>query len=194
MQVFENIANIGGLTYVRRFVTPVQELKLLETIDGAPWDTALSRRVQHYGFRYDSTKNAAVALGPLPEWSSDLIAAIQNCGASFAPNQITVNEYEPGQGIVPHIDQVSLFGDTVVSVSLGSEAAMEFVPHPSSGRVPVSLCLERGSAVILSGDARYAWKHAISHRKTDKNAQLVGGGAVDIRRSRRVSVTFRQKL
>ena len=37
-----------------------------------------------------------------------------------------VNEYEPGQGISPHIDNVKLFDAVVVSVSLGSECVMQF--------------------------------------------------------------------
>ena len=37
-----------------------------------------------------------------------------------------VNEYEPGQGINPHIDNTNLFRDTIVSVSLGSPTIMIF--------------------------------------------------------------------
>ena len=41
-------------------------------------------------------------------------------------DQLIVNEYQPGQGISPHIDNQTLFGDVVVSVSLSSNTIMTF--------------------------------------------------------------------
>ncbi len=34
------------------------------------------------------------------------------------PNQLTINEYIPGQGIAPHIDTHSAFEGAIVSLSL----------------------------------------------------------------------------
>ena len=48
--------------------------------------------------------------------------------------------------------------------------------------------LPRGSVVILHGEARYKWKHAIKSRKTD----LVDKALV--RRDTRVSLTFRRVI
>ena len=39
--------------------------------------------------------------------------------------QAIVNEYEPGQGIAPHIDR-DCFGPVVATVSLGSAVNMDF--------------------------------------------------------------------
>jgi alkylated DNA repair dioxygenase AlkB len=47
-------------------------------------------------------------------------------GKEICFNQLIINEYEPGQGINPHVDNTTLFTDTVVSLSLGSEAIMNF--------------------------------------------------------------------
>lgn len=41
-------------------------------------------------------------------------------------NQLIINEYLPGQGINPHVDNPTLFSSPIVSVSLGSECVMEF--------------------------------------------------------------------
>lgn len=41
-------------------------------------------------------------------------------------DQLIINEYQPGQGINPHIDNVKLFAEPIVSLSLGSECIMEF--------------------------------------------------------------------
>ena len=47
-----------GATLVPDIVTEAEEERILLRISQAPWMTDLSRRVQHYGFRYE---NVAVA-------------------------------------------------------------------------------------------------------------------------------------
>lgn len=42
------------------------------------------------------------------------------------PDQVIVNEYQPGQGIANHIDCISCFSGTVISLSLGSSCIMDF--------------------------------------------------------------------
>lgn len=39
-------------------------------------------------------------------------------------NQLIINEYNPGQGINPHIDNPILFSSPIVSLSLGSDCIM----------------------------------------------------------------------
>eukprot|EP01117_Protostelium_nocturnum_P014467 TRINITY_DN5504_c2_g1_i1.p1 TRINITY_DN5504_c2_g1~~TRINITY_DN5504_c2_g1_i1.p1 ORF type:complete len:658 (-),score=227.09 TRINITY_DN5504_c2_g1_i1:30-2003(-) len=79
-------------------------------------------------------------------------------------DQVTVNEYLPGQGIAPHIDTHSAFEDGMASLSLDSQSVMEF-EHPNGEKVAVYL--PRRSLVILTGESRYVWTHGISYRKTD---------------------------
>ncbi|MCY4518445.1 MAG: hypothetical protein OXB99_14540 [Acidimicrobiaceae bacterium] len=43
----------GGLEYRPEFLTPSEEADLLGRIDTLEWLTDISRRVQHYGFKYD---------------------------------------------------------------------------------------------------------------------------------------------
>jgi alkylated DNA repair dioxygenase AlkB len=51
-----------------------------------------------------------------------------------------------------------------------------------------SLLLEPRSLLVLSGDARYVWQHAIAGRKTDRfNGQA-------IQRTCRISLTLRKVL
>lgn len=38
------------------------------------------------------------------------------------PDQVIINEYQPGQSIAPHIDSVPCFGETIASLSLGHYA------------------------------------------------------------------------
>jgi alkylated DNA repair protein alkB family protein 8 len=47
------------------------------------------------------------------------------------PNQVTVNEYIPGQGISPHVDTHTPFGEFIFSLSLGAGAASTAAHAPS---------------------------------------------------------------
>ena len=81
-----------------------------------------------------------------------------------APDQLIVNEYQPGQGIAAHVDCVPCFGDTIASVSLLSPCAMKF-RHLGTGRTS-QLILVPESALIMSGQARLDWTHEIPARKS----------------------------
>jgi alkylated DNA repair dioxygenase AlkB len=148
--------------------------------------------VQHYGYRYDykarSVDPSSMYLGPLPNWITPFIQKklFKDNLVEQAPDQLIVNEYEPGQGISPHIDCVPCFAETIISLSLGSSALMVF-SHGSTGE-QVSLLLEPRSLLIMKGEARYQWKHSIPGRKTD-----IHQGEI-IERRRRVSLTFRNVI
>ncbi len=111
-------------------------------------------------------------------------------------DQITVNEYLPGQGIAQHIDTHTGFQDGLVSLSLGSDIVMDLSRSQSSHEQQQQqqqqqpphvelLVLPRRSLLILRGEARFAVAHSIAPRKTDS----IGG--VIIPRHRRLSITFR---
>jgi hypothetical protein len=44
-------------------------------------------------------------LGPLPDFVTPVLARIADLSLSPPPNHLLVNEYEPGQGIMPHTGQ-----------------------------------------------------------------------------------------
>ncbi|MFM7077593.1 MAG: alpha-ketoglutarate-dependent dioxygenase AlkB [Planctomycetaceae bacterium] len=179
--------SISGLTYVSGYVSGSHEAPLLAAVDGEPWRGDLKRRVQHYGYRYDYTARTvdpSMYLGPLPAWAQPLASRLHADGhMPAAPDQLIVNGYEPGQGINAHVDCVPCFGPVVCSVTLGSQCVMELSPVEGGEAQP--LLLERGSLLVLAGDARYAWRHGIPGRTHD----IVG--AQELARGRRVSLTFR---
>lgn len=179
-----------GLGYVPAFVTPAEEAGLLAAVDAAPWLADLKRRVQHYGYRYDYKArkvDSSMYLGPLPDWVQPLAARLVSEGyMAAAPDQLIINEYEPGQGITAHVDCIPCFGPVVCSLTLGSACVMELSEVEGDGFE--SIALARGSLLVLAGAARYRWRHAIPGRKTDK----VDGQSVA--RGRRVSLTFRAVL
>lgn len=180
-----DVLSISGLRYLPHFISGEAEAELIQMIDQQPWITDLRRRVQHYGYRYDYKARSLASdlyLGPIPEWLYPYCQKLQSEGHfSQIPDQVIVNEYLPGQGIALHTDCIPCFGETVASISLGSGCQMDF----ESDVKRTSHYLEPQSVLILSGEARYQWKHGIAPRKSDK----VDGNLVP--RDRRISLTFR---
>ena len=176
-----------GATLVPDIVTEAEEERILLRISQAPWMTDLSRRVQHYGFRYDyraprtGRHNPAP---PFPRWATVIGERISPFFGGAMPEQCIVNEYRPGQGIGMHADHAS-FGDVVVSLSLADAWTMNFRPRSARPYVRDGLAsdevalLPRRSALVLRGAARRAWMHGIDPAATAGCSET------------RVSATFR---
>ena len=176
------LLGISGLRFIPRFITRDEERILMRSIDASPWNTSLKRRTQHYGYTYSYTaKSTATLAPPIPEWCSFLVdRLLEQHVLLVRPDQLIVNEYEPGQGIYPHVDSTSSFEDGIVSVSLGSDVVMDFIHQRSKDKKEVTL--PRCSVLAMHGDARYEWRHGIAFRKTDHG----------VKRHRRISLTFRK--
>jgi alkylated DNA repair dioxygenase AlkB len=183
-------AVIEGLRYVPDFVTVEQHAQLLRQIDANEWRADLRRRVQHYGYRYDyksRSVDCSMRIGDLPPWAAEIARRLlAERYFTDLPDQVIVNEYEPGQGISNHIDCEPCFTGEIASLSLGSTCVMNFTNQESGQVIPV--LLKPRSLVLLKGESRYAWTHGIPARKSDE----VSGRT--LKRSRRVSLTFRKVI
>ena len=193
----ELVEAIPGLRLIRDFLSEAEETEIIAKIDRSDWSTELQRRVQHYGWRYDYKSrqvDPSMRIGPLPDWANRLAQRLVDSGyLPVLPDQVIVNEYCRDQGISRHIDSESSFADGVAMVSLLETWEMDFRrPH---GERKVSLKLERRSATVLTGEARYGWTHEIPKRKTEPGALKPGNKKRSrIRRVRRVSLTFRKMI
>ncbi len=183
-----------GLEYHPDFLDASQEDGLLAHIGDSEWLTDLSRRVMHFGYKYDYTSrrlDETARIGPLPEWLAQLSNMVREAASEEAKQlldphrpfqQAIINEYLPGQGIAPHIDR-DCFGPLVATVSLGSAVNMDFC-RDSTGDEHVQRLMQR-SLVLLYGDARSKWRHGIAKRQSDT------WSGQRTKRQRRVSITFR---
>jgi alkylated DNA repair dioxygenase AlkB len=180
------VLGIRGLTYLPDLLSVEEQLETLQAIDARPWQNDLKRRVQHYGYKYDykaRTIDRSMFVGPLPPFAIQVAKKLQTYQLlEETPDQVIVNEYQPGQGITAHVDCEPCFKDTIATVSLGSTYEMDFICL-ATNKV-VSALLETGSALVLRGEARYEWMHRIQARMKDKG----------LRRGRRVSLTFRNVI
>lgn len=186
----QQLPSIEGLSYIQNFVTEDEARELTAAIDQSTWLSELKRRVQHYGYKYDYTARTVANdayIGALPDWLAPVSTRLHDQGIfQTVPDQVIVNEYEPGQGISAHVDCIPCFGDTIASLTLGSGAMMQFQNTHTAQKE--ELYLQERSLIVLSGSARYEWRHAIPARKSDR-AQ---GFKLD--RSRRLSLTFRTMI
>ncbi|XP_078513159.1 tRNA (carboxymethyluridine(34)-5-O)-methyltransferase ALKBH8 isoform X2 [Lissotriton helveticus] len=200
-----------GLRVIEDFITAEDEESMLQSIDWATdkenenaQKSLKHRKVKHYGFefRYDNNnvdKNKPLP-GGFPETCELVLEKVMGQGLiEYKPDQLTVNQYEPGQGIPPHIDTHSAFEDGLISLSLGAQIVMEF-KHPD-GR-SVAVLLPRRSLLVMTGESRYLWTHGITPRKFDvvqaSEGLNIGAIAVDAgditlnKRGTRTSFTFRK--
>ncbi|KAI8353328.1 hypothetical protein BD560DRAFT_408252 [Blakeslea trispora] len=185
------MCQVPGLLVVKEFVDQEEESQLVDAVDRQTWsglgigpNPELKRRTQQYGhlfsYRY---RKVLEEYGPLPDFSQFIVDRIMQHGwMPHQPNHLLVNEYNPGQGIMPHIDAPALFGPAILSLSLLSDCIMKF-----TGEKEIDVVLPRRSMAILTGDARYKYKHSIS-----KDLIETTPDGTCIERDRRVSFTFRE--
>ena len=85
-----------------------------------------NRTVKHFGYEFIYGSNNVDRSKPLkqkiPSVCDQLLQKILSDKLlDFVPDQLTVNQYQPGQGIPSHIDTHSAFEDGIISLSLNSQ-------------------------------------------------------------------------
>lgn len=181
----KEIQSIPGLIYIPDFITDKEEELLLHEIQKIDsWISLNHRKVKHYGYSYEYANEGSTKVEPFPDWINILFKRIQQNWPQFPGlNQLTINCYQPGDGIGPHSDSTALFGiDPIISVSLSSSIVMEFIKDKYKKSVDVG----RKSLLIMSEQARLDWKHGIRNRKMDYVNGLLR------KRGTRISLTFRK--
>ncbi|CAL1698220.1 unnamed protein product [Somion occarium] len=176
--------------YIPEFVTTNEEDYLIRKIRESPrqrWKTLPNRRLQIWGGEL-TVKGLLIpqSLPPFMNIYPDVIGRIRTMGAFQSsahgqPNHIILNEYYPGQGIMPHEDGPA-YHPVVATLSLGSHAVFHYYryreqsglesPITGKGRsidkVPaLSLLLEPRSLVITKSSLYTSHLHGIDHVEDD---------------------------
>ena len=187
---------IPGLFLIKGVID--NEKELIDDIDSqGVWNPITnsdrSRRVQHYGYKYNYMTGEKFE--PIPNFLKSCKKKLKKICKEIGIydgdqpfNSCIINEYLPGQGIAAHTDHYK-FGSIIGCFTVGSTASMVFTPRGSGkDRHVVTIRPEPGSLYIMSGEARKKWKHGMPARKGDK----VDGKRIE--RGRRISITFRHSL
>ncbi|XP_056603310.1 alpha-ketoglutarate-dependent dioxygenase alkB homolog 6 isoform X3 [Triplophysa dalaica] len=145
----------------------------------------------------------------LPDWLLKYTEKISLLGA-FAgktANHVLVNEYKPGEGIMPHEDG-PLYHPTVTTITLASHTLLDFyrpvyqnqteIPQTEESRYMLTLLAQRQSLLILQDDMYKSYLHGIKGVYEDilsehvVNLSSAGAQVGDtLSRSTRVSLTIR---
>lgn len=169
-----------GLTYHERVIPVILTINLHHYLENVceffPVSTgANSRLVAHFGYSYNySSRGIHDPAPPIPGILQQLRDLIP---VDVEFNQCIINRYLPGQGINAHIDRLT-YGAHIACFTLGGGAELEFTRNGEIYR----LYTDSRSLYIMTGEARYEWKHQMRARLSD-----LGHGA----RRTRYSVTFR---
>ncbi|KAK5670747.1 hypothetical protein BDV3_005057 [Batrachochytrium dendrobatidis] len=131
-----------SIFYIPQFITAEEASSLITHIfqRSNRWTTLRNRRLQTWGTMpappLMNQSWSASKHQPLPSWMHPVLDRIQSLGifsSSQPPNNCLVNEYRPGQGIMPHLDGPK-YTSMVATVSLGEAAMLDFYPYHSNTR------------------------------------------------------------
>ncbi|XP_069842727.1 alpha-ketoglutarate-dependent dioxygenase alkB homolog 6 isoform X1 [Dendropsophus ebraccatus] len=162
--------------YIPDYISDVEEEYLLRQVYNAPkpkWTQLSGRKLQNWG---GLPHPRGMVPEKLPTWLqtyTDRISSLEVFGGNRA-NHVLVNEYNPGEGIMPHEDG-PLYYPTVTTISLGSHTLLDFyvpvnrqsseeedqVPMTEEQRNVLSLLLEPRSLFILREDLYKTYLHGI---------------------------------
>lgn len=181
--------DVPGMQLWLNFMSPAEEIALLECLEDAAWLRLRHRCVQQYGhaFDYGTRLVSPVKTPPMPPPCVALAARLcMTLGLQAGMlDQLTVNRYPPGAGIGGHVDTHSAFQGPIVAISLGSACTFvlqqKVFPFCKKG-----IILPARSCIILDYDSRLSWQHGIPFRDHDA---MESGDSVP--RATRTSLTFR---
>ncbi|KAG7154185.1 Alpha-ketoglutarate-dependent dioxygenase alkB 6-like [Homarus americanus] len=124
-----------------------------------------------------------IKLFAFSQWLQEQMDKITALGAfgDKKANHVLVNEYLPGQGIMPHVDG-PMFYPTITTINVGSHSVLEFYTPLNSNeemennqnlsmRHIGSLLLEPRSLLIIQEDLYTTYLHGISQVTQDTVSQ-----------------------
>jgi alkylated DNA repair dioxygenase AlkB len=180
--------SIPGLYYAENIISPEEEREIIENINKEEWLDDLTRRVQHYGYKYNYKKRKIEKddyLGELPKFTKKLqkriFKLIDNSDIDLPYDkfdQLIINEYKKGQGISAHTDCIPCFKDGIFTVTISNSGIMTFREADKS----IDIKLKRRSVAVMTGKSRYKWTHEINKTKNTNFNDL----------DPRISLTFRK--
>ncbi|XP_054855406.1 alpha-ketoglutarate-dependent dioxygenase alkB homolog 6 [Eublepharis macularius] len=201
--------------YIPDFITEAEEGHLLQQVYGAPkpkWIQLSRRRLQNWG---GLPHPKGMVLEKLPPWLqayTDKVSSLGVFGGKLA-NHVLVNEYLPGEGIMPHEDG-PLYFPTVTTINLGSHTLLDFyhpvsrgqqtedreepTPQSEEERHFLSLLLKPRSLLVLQEDMYIRYLHGIRSVTEDTITEKVANVGMcsselgdTLCRGTRVSLTIR---
>lgn len=151
--------------YIPNYINEKQEeylIKKTSSVIQSKWVTLSNRRLQNWGGI--PCPNGMIR-ETIPGWLNNHVDPSVFDG--FSPNHVLINEYKPGQGIMPHKDG-PLYYPTVATISLGCHTILDFYNSQNQNNKQFSLLLERRSLLVLKQTMYNEFLHGIAENCADK--------------------------
>jgi alkylated DNA repair protein alkB homolog 6 len=188
--------------YVPDFITEQDEqqiLRDLEKVSKIKWTLLSNRRLINFG---GVPHPRGMICETIPDWLQQYLDRLNKLEifANKKANHCLLNEYLPGQGIMPHLDG-PLFYPTIATISCASHTVLEF-RHPlddnsaESNRLLCKFLVAPRSLLVLKEEMYEQYLHSIAEATEDTiddsfvNVDVCSIGTV-IPRSKRISLTIR---
>lgn len=164
-----------SIYYVPNFITELEESSIISRVNSVPrpkWTQLMNRRLQNWG---GIPHPKGMIAEEIPPWLQNYLNRIKNLQLmnGKVPNHVLVNEYCPGQGIMPHVDG-DLFYPTITTITCGSHTVLNFRENVATDdidemKVPstFSLLVERKSLLVVQKDMYENFLHSIDDIRTD---------------------------
>jgi len=182
--------------YLPDFLTPSEEASLLQKIPSQRWTHLAHRRLQAHPSTL--TKNNTLLAAPLPVWLTVPIINRLKEYRIFAetphgePNHVLINEYQAGEGIMPHEDG-GAYAPVVATISLGASICLDIMHKPAhvatplwqpdqdamsespaneqqqQYALPTRIVQEPRSVLVTAGPAYREYLHGIQARDVDEH-------------------------
>ncbi|DAZ94217.1 TPA: hypothetical protein N0F65_001067 [Lagenidium giganteum] len=169
--------DIPSIYVINDWMSENEEAAILNKVYAIPdssakWVKLKKRRLQLWGGVVESPFHPE----KLPAWIEQLNASLVEAGlfsSENQPNHALINEYGPGDGIMPHQDGPSYF-PFVAILSAGADADMAFRPHRSmiddvsadgaaADRIQLHFTVKRRSLLLFTDEAYTRFLHSIDN-------------------------------
>ncbi|KRY91119.1 Alpha-ketoglutarate-dependent dioxygenase alkB -like protein 6 [Trichinella pseudospiralis] len=189
--------------YIPEYFNDKEEEFYTQQIYSAPapkWTSLSARRLQNYGGIVG--KKGLIQVNDIPFWLRVLMKRVCKSVPLFTPgnepNHVLINEYLPGQGIMPHTDGPAYF-PVVANITLGSHTVLDLYETETRNYIG-SFLLERRSLLIISEQLYTNFQHGIKEVKEDEITEKILNYKLcsekcrigeKIPRKKRISITIR---
>ncbi|OAL26493.1 hypothetical protein AYO20_10062 [Fonsecaea nubica] len=166
--------------YVPSFITASEEAQILNDLQKLPesrWTVLTHRRLLSLPSTLTGPSRDTLLAAPMPAYLDVIVTRLQQ-GKFFessthkAPNHVLINEYKPGEGIMPHEDGPA-YDPITATVSLGSHTVLEIYRKTEAGEREAKptwrILQEPRSLLVTTGDMYINTLHGISELQTDEN-------------------------
>jgi alkylated DNA repair protein alkB homolog 6 len=145
------------LWVIPNYITPELESRVLDQgVNSVQLTPLRNRSAQMFGGTV--TPSGLADPVPLPIWLDIFSKRLfDEYVFPFKPNHVLINEYKPGDGIMPHTDGPAYF-PLVSTLSLGSPIVLQFW---KDGQPSFGVYLPQRSLVIFIGSLYYELHHSI---------------------------------